>query len=312
MSPAENTHRLELINLIPLMARTEGRPEIAIGFIDGPVALNHPDLAHDKIREIPGRLKGRCARTESAACLHGTFGAGILSARRGSAAPAIAPGCTLLVRPVFREGSEPPGASAAELAAALLDCIEAKARIINLSLAVASFLVDHGRLSNGSTGGRPLTEALDEAARRGVLVVAAAGNQGIVGSSVITRHPWVIPVVATDLRGRPIAPTNLGASLGRNGLSAPGEGVRSLMSGGGTVISAGTSVAAPFVTGTAALLWSLFPDAAAEEICRAVARPSSRRGSIVPPLLEAEGAYRIMTQERARGPENRSAARRAS
>jgi hypothetical protein len=28
---------------------------------------------------------------------------------------------------------------------------------------------------------------------RGVIVVADAGNQGVVGSSVITRHPWVIP-----------------------------------------------------------------------------------------------------------------------
>lgn len=289
---------LEVIHLASLMDRTEGRPEIAIGFIDGPVALNHPDLAHGKIREIPAGLKGQCSRTESAACLHGTFGAGILWAKRGSAAPALAPSCTLLVRPVFREGSELPGASAAELAAALLDCIDAKARIINLSLAVASFVADHRRASNKSIGEWPLTETLNYAARRGVLVVAAAGNQGIVGSSAITRHPWVIPVVATDLQGSPIAQSNLGASLGRNGLSAPGEGVRSLLAGGGTMISAGTSVAAPFVTGTAALLWSLFPNAPAEEIRRAVARSSTlRRGSIIPPLLDAEGAYQTMSRK---------------
>lgn len=85
------------------------------------------------------------------------------------------------------------------------------------------------------------------------------------------------------------------------------------MSGGGTMISAGTSVAAPFVTGTVALLWSLFPDAAVEEIRRAVTRSSfSRRGSIVPPLLDAEGAYRIMTGEHSHGPGNMAATRRAS
>lgn len=288
---------LALVDLIPLMARTEGRSDVTIGFIDGPAALDHPDLAHENLREIPGRRERGCAHTESVACLHGTFGAGILSARRGSAAPAIAPGCTLLIRPVFRETSEIPGTSPAELAAALLDCIDAKARIINLSLAVASFLPDGRRPSNASIGGWPLTEALDYAARKGVIVVAAAGNHGIVGSSPITRHPWVIPVVASDLQGRPIAQTNLGASLGRNGLSAPGEGVRSLWAGGGTMILGGTSVAAPFVTGTVALLWSLFPDATAEEIRRAVTRPSlSRRGSIVPPLLDAEGAYQTMTR----------------
>lgn len=236
MDPTENTHRLALVNLIPLMARTEGRPETTIGFIDGPVQFDHPDLAQENIREIPGRSKGRCARADSVACLHGTFGAGILSARRESAAPAIAPGCTLLARPVFRETSERPGTSPAELAAALLDCIDAKARIINLSLAVATFFSDIRRSSNRSIGEWPLTEALDYATRKGVIVVAAAGNEGTVGSSAITRHPWVIPVVASDFQGRPITQTNLGASLGRNGFSAPGEGVRSLLPGGETLL----------------------------------------------------------------------------
>ena len=31
--------------------------------------------------------------------------------------------------------------------------------------------------------------------KRGAIVVAAAGNQGgMLGSSAVTRHPWVIPV----------------------------------------------------------------------------------------------------------------------
>jgi len=43
---------------------------------------------------------------------------------------------------------------------------------------------------------RELDEVLDYAARRGVITVAAAGNQGAIGSSAITRHQWVIPVAA--------------------------------------------------------------------------------------------------------------------
>ena len=39
---------------------------------------------------------------------------------------------------------------------------------------------------------------MNHAAHRGVITVAAAGNQGTVGSSAITRHPWVIPVAACD------------------------------------------------------------------------------------------------------------------
>ena len=59
-------------------------------------------------------------------------------------------------------------------------------------------------------------------------MVAAAGNQGTVGSSVITRHPWVIPVIACDLQGRPTTESNLGSSIGRRGLAAPGENIASL------------------------------------------------------------------------------------
>jgi hypothetical protein len=35
---------LDLVKLSPLMERGEGRPEIRVALIDGPVALGHPDL----------------------------------------------------------------------------------------------------------------------------------------------------------------------------------------------------------------------------------------------------------------------------
>lgn len=34
------------------MERTRGRPEIRIGLIDGPVAVNHPDLVTENIRAL--------------------------------------------------------------------------------------------------------------------------------------------------------------------------------------------------------------------------------------------------------------------
>jgi len=151
-----NPNCLELVGLPPLMARTSGRPEISIGLIDGPVALDHPDLAAENIREVPGKLPAACADAGDAACAHGTFIAGILHARRMSVAPAICPGCTLLVRPIFSQapakGEQMPSASATELAEAIVDVINAGARVINLSVALQG---------PSPGGGRSLQEALD-------------------------------------------------------------------------------------------------------------------------------------------------------
>lgn len=297
---------LDLVNLTALMELTSGSPEIMVGLIDGPIIMNHPDIANENIREIPGKLSGICAQASSAACMHGTFVAGILCAKRNSPAPAICPNCTLLVRPIFAETalgngqnqSEPfvkaqgrpvetmPSATPDELAEAIIDCINAGARVINLSAALAQ---------PSTKGERELEQALDYAVRRGAIVVAAAGNQGTVGSSAITRHPWVIPVVACDIVGRPISYSNLGSSIGRWGLSAPGDNITSLGTEGKPLTFSGTSAAAPFVTGAIALVWSEFPNANAARIKLAVTQASLvRRNSVVPPLLDAWGAYQGM------------------
>src|SRR5713226_9325194 len=96
-------NHLDLVKLTALMERTSGRPEMIVGLLDGPVAINHPDLASEHIREISGSVQGTCTQASSVACMHGTFVAGILCAKRSSDAPAICPNCTLLVRPIFAE-----------------------------------------------------------------------------------------------------------------------------------------------------------------------------------------------------------------
>jgi hypothetical protein len=98
---AESMTPLDLVKLARLMKLTAGSSEIVVGLIDGPVAINHPDLGSENIRETHQGARGVCSQTASAACLHGTFVAGILCAKRGSNAPAICPSCTLIVRPVF-------------------------------------------------------------------------------------------------------------------------------------------------------------------------------------------------------------------
>jgi subtilisin family serine protease len=278
------------------MERTRGRPEIVIGLIDGPVVRDHPDLAVDHIREMPGKLSSECLRVDSSACQHGTFVAGILSAKSGSPAPGICPNCTLLVRPIFAEtasaNGDVPSAKPEELADAIVDGIRAGAQVLNISAAIAQ---------PSSKSECALDEALDQATRRGVIVVVAAGNQGTLGSTAITSHPWVIPVVAYDALGRPLGQSNLGSSIGRRGLGAPGDRITSLGAGSKPLTSGGTSAAAPFVTGAIALLWSEFPNASAADLKLAITQTSSgRRNTVVPPLLDAWGAYQSLLTTHAR------------
>ena len=282
---------IELVKLTQIMAMTLGSPEVTVGLIDGPVASDHPALTHTNIRSIH-RSNGECIRLKSTACMHGTFVAGILAAKRDYLAPAICPGCTFLVRPIFAEMREPneglPTATPDELAVAIRESIAAGAHILNLSVALA-------RLSNG--GSRELEETLNYASKKNVLVIAAAGNQGEIGSSTITRHAAVIPVIAYDLQGRLVSQSNLGISIGRRGLGAPGDEVTSLNASGGTLTLAGTSVATAFVTGAAALLWSLFPKASATQVRLALLQASaSRRTTVIPPLLNAWRAYELISQ----------------
>jgi len=284
----------DLIRLTPLLERTRGTPEIKVGLIDGPVMIGHPDLATENIQEVPGKSPGTCAVPSSAACKHGTFVAGILLAKRGSPAPAICPGCSLLVRSIFPEtpsgNGDMPSATPQELASAIVETIDAGARILNLSAAL---------VHSSAKGERELQCALDYAAQRGVIVVAAAGNQGVVGSSVITRHPGVIPVAGCDRQGKPLSQSNLGGSIGRHGVLGPGDNITSLVPEGKPVTFGGTSVAAPFVAGAFALLWSEFPVAPAAELLLAVrGTRTSSRAAIVPPLLDAWSAHQFLLSRR--------------
>jgi subtilisin family serine protease len=280
---------LDLVKLPFLMELSAGMSDIMVGLIDGPVAVNHPDLAGTNIREVPGGVAA-CSQATSTACLHGTFVAGILSARRGSTAPAICPDCTLLVRPVFAEAAtgelESPSAEPEELAAAIFECMEAGARVINLSLA----LMPSSRQATPA-----LLRAIDYAAQRGVIIAAAAGNQGTLGSTVITSHPWVIPAGACDVQGKPLIESNLGHSIGRRGVLAPGEQITSLGSAGKPLALGGTSAAAAIVTGAIALIWSLFPSSSGAELRLAIMRAHARaRTNVTPPLLNALAAYQML------------------
>ncbi|MCU1408663.1 MAG: peptidase in kexin sedolisin [Microbacteriaceae bacterium] len=270
---------LDLVRLRPVMAATGGDPSVLVAVVDGPVARHDKFAAH--MAGAPLLALG------DRAAAHGTFVAGVLGAARASGAPGICPDCTLLIAPVLSsgevDGNTDLRADVAALTAAIVSCTERGAVVVNLSVA----------LSRPSTRPEPeLDRALDYAASRGCLVVAAAGNQGVLGSSALTRHPWVIPVAALAGDGRPVARTNLGASIGRRGLGAPGDAITSLGYDGGYQDGGGTSAGVPFVTGALALLRCLFPSVSAAALRWTVLQAARTRPySVIPPLLDAAAAY---------------------
>jgi subtilisin family serine protease len=286
---------LSQTGLQSLMSISSGHPDVAIGIIDGPVDLNHPAFQLSNIKTVRDSQFNACKNASSIACAHGTFVAGILCAKRGLSAPAICPNCKIILNPIFREEMNNinnkdiifPSITPEELANAIIETVDAGARVINLSL---------GLSSSSLTVYDKLQQAYDYALHKGVIMVVAAGNQGNIGNISLINHQWPIPVAACDEDGILGSLSNFGPSIGNRGLMAPGVNIMSTYPGGQYTHMSGTSFAAPFVTGGIALLWSIFPTVTAAAIIHAIITRASnrRRHSIIPPLLNTEKTYKIL------------------
>lgn len=282
---------LNLIGLQSLMSISNGDPSMVIGIIDGPIDLNHPAFQSSNIKTVRDSQFNACKNANSIACSHGTFVAGILSARRGLPAPAVCPGCQVILNSIFRENMDStgekdmifPSVTAEELSDAIIETVDAGARIVNLSLGLSnSSLIRYDTLQ----------QAYDYSLQKGVIIVAAAGNHGHIGDISLINHNWPIPVAACNEDGRLDHTSNFGPSIGYRGVMAPGMNIRSTYPGGQYADMNGTSFAAPFVTGSIALLWSIFPDATPAAIIQSIVSPKSiKHRSIVPQLLNVEAAW---------------------
>src|SRR5215510_3975162 len=99
---------------------------------------------------------------------------------------------------------------------------------------------------------RPHARVIRYAARFGCVLIAAVGNSGLEEKFYPAALPEVIAVGSVDEQGRRSAFSTYGAHVA---ICAPGE--RIISTGRrGYLVSSGTSHAAPFVTGVAALLVS--------------------------------------------------------
>ena len=162
----------------------------------------------------------------------------------------MAPGCTGVSIPIFEDAADGgvTPCSQAGLARALHAALDHRVHLINIS---------GGQPMDGSALEPALAEALAHCARRNVLVLAAAGNEGCECLHLPAALAGVLAVGASDTSGQPLEASNWGQAYGEQGLLAPGQAVLGARCGGGTVALSGTSFATPLVTGVAALLLSL-------------------------------------------------------
>jgi cyanobactin maturation PatA/PatG family protease len=166
--------------------------------------------------------------------------------------PGLAPGCTVLSVPIFEDApGRPAVCTQEELAAGIHGALDRHANVINISAAQQADLLSLSRDLGG---------ALEEAAARDVLVVAAAGNHGCACDTIPASVPGVLAVGAHDDTGAPLISSNWGPQQRAQGLTAPGAAIPGACVGGGLCRASGTSFATAAVSGVAALLMSIDKD----------------------------------------------------
>ncbi len=212
--------------------------ELRVGMIDSRVDTTHPAFSGSHIE-----TRSFASRGASLPTFHGTAIASILAANdpqfRG-----LAPRAELYAAAVFEQDDKRGEiASTVSLVRALDWLVSSGVDVVNLSLA--------------GPPNRLLEAALERAAARDVLVLAAAGNGGpVAGPMYPAAYTSVIAVTAVDSAGRVYRLANRGDYLD---LAAPGVGVVHALAGGGYTASSGTSFAVPFAATAAARLRKVNP-----------------------------------------------------
>jgi subtilisin family serine protease len=159
---------------------------------------------------------------------HGTMVAGVVHL--------VAPDARLMP---LREFDADGRGNTFDLIQAIYHAVRNGATVLNLSFSLETY-------------SRELDTAIQVAAQHGVIAVASAGNGGAAVVAYPSALPTTIGVAATD-QDDAVAPfSNYGNQL--VALAAPGVSVITTYPGGGWAAASGTSFAAPWVSGAAALL----------------------------------------------------------
>jgi len=214
------------------------------------------DLAHSELdgRLLPGHsfVAGSAAMTDGSPGGHGTAVAGIIAAASGPFPVRILP---LQALDADASGDPDDAAAAVRWALAWRGAARERVRVINLSF---------GARMNAPP--EALAEAIADATAEGILVVAAAGNDG---GPVAGYYPAALPGVVSVGSSRPDHTLEQTSGEGA-AIAAPGVGILTTLPGESYGVRSGTSFAAPLVSAAAALLWSVFPEQRRADIVDAI------------------------------------------
>ncbi|MCI5066772.1 S8 family serine peptidase [bacterium] len=228
---------------------------ITIGVLDSWVE-EHRDFSEKNIARY-SLLEPRDTPVELTS--HGTAITSLLLGSRGSI-QGIAPAAMVIAVEVLDDTGAGDAFTVAE---GILFAMKNGADIINMSL--------------GTFTDVPiLRAAVRTAAEAGVLLVAAAGNEGGGRIPYPAAYDEVLAVTALDAAGRAAPFGNTAEAID---LGAPGVGVLTAHGREDYILSSGSSVAAPFVTGTVAALLSSHPGMKNEELKKILFRYADDLGT---------------------------------
>lgn len=238
-----------------LLASTSGGIDINIAVLDTGVFKAHPDLENrvEQCKDFTARKQPIIDNSCDDKNGHGTHVSGIIAADGGNDGKGIygvAPEANLWAYKVCGNNGS---CWSDDIANAIKEAANNGANIINLSL---------GSDAKSSL----ISEAIEYAVSKGVLVIAAAGNDGPdIGSidypgadiNVVSVGAFDINLLVPEWSSRGInSKTKFGfVEEGDIEFAAPGVIIESTWKDGGYVILSGTSMATPHIVGLAARLW---------------------------------------------------------
>jgi serine protease len=239
---------LKSIGMEAAWAITKGKG-VTVAVIDTGIA-KVPDINDLRVTDGYDFINDEPSATDDQG--HGTHIAGTIAqnTHNGYGAAGIAPAARLMPLKVLAVGGS---GSVSDIAEAIRWAADRNADVINLSLAGAGY-------------SRLMQKSIDYAYKKGLVIVAAAGNDHRNAVSFPARYRHVIGVAALDDQGQPAPYSNFGAGVD---LAAPGGLIKG--NTGGIIQNTfdphskeslftpyqGSSFAAPHVAGVAALIQSL-------------------------------------------------------